>query len=268
MKKIVACGLDIGSLVAKGVFLGKTGLLAQGLLATGANAPNAADILFSQLLKDGGISPELVSFILATGYGRVSVPFASKTVTEISCHARGIAHFLPETRTLVDLGGQDSKAIRLNGRGKVLDFAMNDKCAAGTGRFLEVMARGLGFSLPEMSEAAARSQKEVAISATCTVFAESEVIGLIARGEMREDIARGVFISVAQRVVGLVHRVGLEEPVAMSGGVARNPAMVKALEKELGRRILLPSEPQMIGAWGAALIALDQAEKSEGSAQV
>jgi predicted CoA-substrate-specific enzyme activase len=250
----VYCGLDIGSLQAKGILLKGRSLLAKMMLPTGGNAPETAQKLFQALLAIGGVSPEEVQSIVATGYGRISVPFATKTVTEITCHARGIFHFLPQVQTLIDIGGQDSKAICL-GKGKVKDFVMNDRCAAGTGRFLEVMAQNFQLSPKELGELSLQAKGEVAISATCTVFAESEVIGLIARGLPREEIARGIMSAIAQRVAGMVNRLGLKEPVAMSGGVAQNPGVVKALEKELGVNILIPPDPQMIGAWGAALIA-------------
>jgi predicted CoA-substrate-specific enzyme activase len=250
----VVIGLDIGSLTTKGILLKEGQSKASFLLPTGANAPETALSLYRKLLESVGLLESGDPYIVATGYGRVSATFAHKTITEISCHARGIVHFLPHVRTLIDVGGQDSKVVRLEKGGKVMDFLMNDKCAAGTGRFLEVMARGLEVSLPEMSRAAQEARQEVAISATCTVFAESEVVGLIARGLPKGEIARGVMAATAQRVAGMVQRLGLEEPVAMSGGVALIPAMVDALQRELGVRLLLPPEPQLIGAWGAALL--------------
>jgi predicted CoA-substrate-specific enzyme activase len=257
MSRIV-CGLDIGSLTAKGVILEGGRLLAALLLPTGSNGPQTAQDLYRQLLAEGSMDGKVDPYIVATGYGRVSAPFADKTITEISCHAAGIAHFLPQTRTLIDVGGQDSKVIRLEG-GKVVDFLMNDKCAAGTGRFLEVMARGLEVSLEELSRASREVKAAVTISSTCTVFAESEVVGMIARGRPKGEIARGVMFATAQRIAAMVHRLGMEEPVAMSGGVARNAGMVEALQGELGVRLWLPPEPQMIGAWGAALLGVQYA---------
>lgn len=250
----VYCGLDIGSLQAKGVLLKEGGLLAKMILPTGGNAPETAQKLFQTLLSLGGISLREVKSIVATGYGRISAPFATKTVTEITCHARGIFHFLPQVQTLIDIGGQDSKAICLR-EGKVIDFVMNDRCAAGTGRFLEVMAQNFQLSPKALGELSLQAKGEVTISATCTVFAESEVIGLIAKGLPKEEIARGIMSAIAQRVAGMVNRLGLKEPVAMSGGVAQNPGVLKALEKELKVNILVPPDPQMVGAWGAALIA-------------
>lgn len=251
----IVCGLDIGSLAAKGVLLQDGQFLTAKMLLTGADAPKSISILYADLLRGVGLKETDIATVIATGYGRVSVSFADKTITEITCHARGITHSLPQTHTLIDLGGQDSKAIWIDPGGKVVDFVMNDKCAAGTGRFLEVMAHGLNFSLDELGEAACRAKNSVQISATCTVFAESEVIGMIARGTPRDDMTRGVMTGIAQRVVAMAARTGIEDPVAMSGGVARNPGMVEALEQELGRKVYLPPEPQMIGAWGAVLMA-------------
>jgi len=250
----VFCGLDIGSLATKGVLLKDLHPLAEKIIPTGGNAPETALSLFQELLEEVRVPAKEVKAVVATGYGRISVPFATRTITEISCHARGIAHFMPQVKTLIDLGGQDSKVIRLK-NGKVLDFVMNDKCAAGTGRFLEVMAQSFRLTLGELGSLSLQAKSEITISATCTVFAESEVIGLIARGLPKEEIARGIMNAIAQRMAGMVNRLGLEEPLAMSGGVAKNPGVVKALERELGTTILIPEEPQMIGAWGAALLA-------------
>lgn len=250
----IFCGLDIGSLQAKGILFKDGKALSKQVIPTGGNAPETARKLFQNLLSESGIREEEIKATVATGYGRISVPFATKTITEISCHARGISHFLPQVRTLIDLGGQDSKAIKIE-EGKVLDFVMNDRCAAGTGRFLEVMASNFKISPRELGELSLKARNQTSISATCTVFAESEVIGLIARGFPLEEIARGIMSSIAQRIAGMVNRLGLEEPVGMSGGVAHNPGVVKALEEELGVRILIPQEPHLIGAWGAALFA-------------
>lgn len=250
----IYCGLDIGSLQAKGVLLREGKTLSKKVLPTGGNAPETARNLFLTLMEESGIKEKDVLATVATGYGRISVPFATKTVTEISCHARGISHFLPQVRTLIDLGGQDSKAIRVE-RGKVLDFVMNDRCAAGTGRFLEVMALNFKLSPRELGELSLNARNQTSISATCTVFAESEVIGLIARGFPLEGITKGIMSSIAQRIAGMLNRLGMEEPVGMSGGVAHNPGVVKALKEELGVEILIPPEPHLIGAWGVALIA-------------
>ncbi|HHX86733.1 MAG TPA: 2-hydroxyglutaryl-CoA dehydratase, partial [Firmicutes bacterium] len=187
----------------------------------------------------------------------ISVPFANKQVTEITCHGKG-AHFLfPAARTVIDIGGQDSKVIRLSDLGSVVDFAMNEKCAAGTGRFLEVMAQALEVKLEDMAQIARKALRSVSISSMCTVFAESEVVSLIAEGTPREEIIRGLHQAVADRTSGLVHRVGLEKQVVMTGGVAKNAGAVHCLEEKLKVKIVVPEEPQITGALGAALVACD-----------
>ena len=195
--------------------------------------------------------------VVATGYGRIAVPFASKKVTEITCHARGAYHLFPQTRTVIDIGGQDSKVIRLGKDGRVVDFVMNDKCAAGTGRFLEVMARALEVSLEDMGRLSDLARERLTISSMCTVFAESEVVSLIAEGHPKEDIIRGLHDAVSERVAGMAERVGLENGVTMTGGVAKNAGVVRSLEERLGVKISRPEEPQIVGALGAALIAAD-----------
>lgn len=209
-------------------------------------------------LSGAGLALTDLQYVIATGYGRVSIEFADKRVTEITCHGRGAHYFNPSVRTIIDIGGQDSKVIRLNDKGRVVDFAMNDKCSAGTGRFLEVMASALEVELSGLAELSDGAQNIVSISSMCTVFAESEVVSLIARGLPREDIALGLHQSIADRTAGLVQRVGLEEPVMMTGGVARNSAVVRALNEKLKTSIIIPPEPQIAGALGAALLAEEE----------
>lgn len=249
-------GIDIGSLSAETVFLNEQGkMIGYNILPTGANARKAAIASFEGLLAELKIVREDVSFIVATGYGRISVPFADKQVTEITCHAAGMNRLIPEARTIIDIGGQDSKSIRINEDGKVQDFVMNDKCAAGTGRFLEVMARILEVSLEEMGEISLRSVNEVKVSSMCTVFAESEVVSLIAEGHPIEDILRGVHRAIADRTVSLVERVGAIEVVTMSGGVAKNIGVRSCIEQRLGKKLMMVDEPQIVGALGAAVLA-------------
>jgi predicted CoA-substrate-specific enzyme activase len=194
---------------------------------------------------------------VATGYGRVAVEFADTQVTEISCYARGIHHLYPEVMTVIDIGGQDSKVVAVGPGGKPLDFAMNDKCAAGTGRFLEVIARAMELDLEDMGPNALRARRAADISSTCTVFAESEVVTLVAEGVPREEIVAGICRSIARRVGGMARRVGVEPPVAFAGGVAKNVGVVRALEEVLGETLIVPEEPQIVGALGAALVARD-----------
>ncbi|MEW5783919.1 MAG: acyl-CoA dehydratase activase [Bacillota bacterium] len=251
-------GIDVGSLSAEVVILDQERVLGYVILPTGANSKLAAEKALQEALRAAELGRADLEYIVATGYGRISIPFAQKRITEITCHGRGAFYLFPAVRTVIDIGGQDSKAIRLNEHGKVLDFAMNDKCSAGTGRFLEVMAQALEVDLPglaALSESAARS---VPISSMCTVFAESEVVSLIAGGLAREEIARGLHDAITDRTSGLVARVGLAEQVVMTGGVAKNGAVVRALADKLNTEILVPPEPQIVGALGAALLAWEE----------
>ncbi|HHT46263.1 MAG TPA: 2-hydroxyglutaryl-CoA dehydratase [Firmicutes bacterium] len=254
-------GIDIGSLSTEVVILKKEEMLAQVIIPTGANSKLAAEKAMKEALEKSGLSFNELGYIVATGYGRVSVPFANKKVTEISCHGKGAFFLHPGVRTVIDIGGQDSKVIRLSPQGKVIDFVMNEKCAAGTGRFLEVMAHALETDLEEMSRPSAPSVKTANISSMCTVFAESEVVSLVAEGHPREEIIKGIIYSVVERTISLARRVGVEEELMMTGGVAKNIALREALEKSLGIKITVPDEPQAVGALGAALLAAEEAVK-------
>ncbi|MHA1714412.1 MAG: acyl-CoA dehydratase activase [Promethearchaeota archaeon] len=205
-----------------------------------------------------------VSSVLGTGYGRHSIKeiFGQPPVTEITAHARGVHFFLPNVRTVIDMGGQDTKVIILGKNGKVLDFQMNDKCAAGTGRFLEVMAKTLEIDLNDMGILDQQANKEITISSTCTVFAESEVISLIASGESKPNIIHGIHKAISSRVHGMVRRIGIVGDVGFCGGVAKNKGMVRALEKEIGVKLYIPQEPQITGAVGSAIIAAERANNS------
>ncbi len=255
-------GIDVGSLTAE-VVIFEQDIVQSVIVPTGANSRGAAEKAMEQALGAAGLEKADLEFVVATGYGRVSIDFADKRITEITCHGRG-AYFLdPSVRTVIDIGGQDSKVILLGDSGRVLDFAMNDKCAAGTGRFLEVMAQALEVELENLAELSNQARETVSISSMCTVFAESEVVSLIARGLPREDIARGLHQAIADRTAGLVRRVGLEEEVMITGGVAKNKAVVKALNEKLNKKLIVPREPQIVGALGAALLARDElAQKS------
>ncbi len=255
-------GIDVGSLTAEVVIVENGKILYYTISPTGSNSKIAAENAMETALNGAGLKLTDLQYVVATGYGRVSIEFADKRVTEITCHGRGAHHWNPSVRTIIDIGGQDSKVIRLNDQGRVVDFAMNDKCSAGTGRFLEVMASVLEVELSGLAELSDRAQNIVSISSMCTVFAESEVVSLIARGLPREDIARGLHLSIADRTAGLVKRVGLEEPVMMTGGVARNSAVVRALNEKLKTSIIIPPEPQIAGALGAALLAEEEIENS------
>jgi predicted CoA-substrate-specific enzyme activase len=256
--RVIVAGVDVGALSTDTVILdGDNRILAYSIVNTGASSQRAARRSYAQALALAGLMEDDVSYVISTGYGRQMVPFADVQVTEITCHARG-AHFLfPETRTVIDIGGQDSKVIRV-GSGRVLDFVMNDKCAAGTGRFLEVMAKALEIELEEMGERSLQARHPVTISSTCTVFAESEVVSRIAEGRATEDIIAGLHAAIANRISAMLKRVGVREQVTMSGGVAKNIGVVRAIEEKLGTWLNIYQEPQIVGALGAALIALEK----------
>ncbi len=249
-------GVDIGSLSAKAVLIDKQGqILDQQVFLTGASSRKTAARLESVIQERGW--HQRIKACVATGYGRAAVPFAGAEVTEISCHARGMAHLVPGVRTIIDIGGQDTKVIGLNGQGGVRTFHMNDKCAAGTGRFLEMMARTLEIDLEDLGPLAVASKHGATISSLCTVFAESEVVSLIAEDTPVEVICKGVCRSIAKRTVSMLNRVGQEPKVAMSGGVAFNKGVVRELEALIGSRLFIPDDPQIMGALGAALFARD-----------
>ncbi len=248
-------GIDIGSITAKAAILEDGVILGTRIGFTGYNAGVAGRKIFEELTGELGMEVSSIDRIVSTGYGRNSVEFAHKSMTEIICHGAG-AHFLdPEVRTVVDVGGQDSKALILDASGKVTDFVMNDKCAAGTGRFLEVMARALEVNLDEFGELSLHSENPAKISSICTVFAESEVISLISRGEQRENIIAGIHDSVASRVYAMAQRLAVDTPIMMTGGVARNIGVVRALERRFGSPVEVNGYAQANGAIGAAVLA-------------
>lgn len=230
-------------------------ILAFSVVLTGANIQKAMEQALEAALGKAEVDFSQVEAVVATGYGRRMVSFAQRTVTEITCHGQGAHYLFPQARTVIDVGGQDSKVIRLGPTGEVVDFVMNDKCAAGTGRFLEVMARALETDIVGLHRLADRARQAASISSTCTVFAESEVVSLIAQGRSRSEIALGLLQSVAARIAGLAGRVGVEPPLVMTGGVAKSNGIARILGDILGTPILVPPEPQIVGALGAALIA-------------
>jgi len=242
-------GIDIGSRTIELVVVDEAGQIKTSFQADTGFDP----ITEAKKLVDG------VSFdrIVATGYGRnlFEISFDAPTVTEIKAHARGARTFFPDTRTVLDIGGQDSKAISLFENGKVKKFEMNDRCAAGTGKFLEIMAKTLGYDIEEFGREALLAENDLNISSMCTVFAESEVTSLIAKGNNRREIARGLHASVIRRAAGMINRVSSEGDIVFTGGVAKNPCMVAFLAEKLGRNVLIPETPQFIGALGAALLA-------------
>ncbi|MFQ5744439.1 MAG: acyl-CoA dehydratase activase [Acidobacteriota bacterium] len=253
-----AAGVDVGSTQTKAVIIDENNeIVGRSLIDTGANVVLAAESSFIEALEQGGLREEEVEFIVGTGYGRYRVTFGNTQVTEISCHGRGAVQLFPKTCTVVDMGGQDTKAIRVAPNGEIVDFCMNDKCAAGTGRFLGAAAAALDIPLDELGPTALRSEKPVRISTTCTVFAESEVLSWLGKGKKIEDILWEVHQSIASRSAGLLRRVGIEDEVTFTGGVTRNVGMIRALEEKLGTQLNVSDESHFMGALGAALFALD-----------
>jgi predicted CoA-substrate-specific enzyme activase len=263
MGDVLTLGMDVGSTTSKCLILrGGEEIVSSALIpaGTGTSGPRRA---FEEALEKAGASRGEIAAVTATGYGRATFPGADYVVSELSCHALG-AHALDgEAKTVIDIGGQDAKALRLGPEGKLLSFLMNDKCAAGTGRFLEVMARVLEKEVPDLAEMDERAAGVVPISSTCTVFAESEVISQLAKGADLCDLVKGIHMSVAVRTAALARRLGVEAPVAMTGGVARNAGVVRALEKELGTSIRVSPLAQLAGALGAAIYGWKKRRDSE-----
>jgi len=252
---MITVGIDVGSITTKAAVVEDGKLISDRVMLTGYNAQDAGTKVYHDIIADLGIKASDVDKIIATGYGRKSVAIADKAVTEITCHAVGAHYLNPAVRSIIDIGGQDSKAIVVDENGGVKDFAMNDKCAAGTGRFLEVMARALEVDINDFGEVSLQADTPAKISSLCTVFAESEVISLISKGEKRENIIAGIHESIASRVVAMAGRIGLSAPLMMTGGVAKNKGVVKALEDKTGYGIEVSEKTQVTGAIGAALIA-------------
>ena len=249
-------GVDIGSLCTKAVILNSDkNIEAYSIIRSGSVYQGAAEEALNKALSLGRLQQDDLSCLISTGYGRAQVPFADGQVTEISCHGRGANFVFPEARVVIDIGGQDSKVIEIAENGQAVKFVMNDKCAAGTGRFLEVMAGSLDADLDEMSELAAQSKADVEISSVCTVFAESEVISNIHQGVPKEEIVAGIHEAVGDRAVESLNRGGIVEDRGFTGGVAKNIGVVRALENRLGLNVKVPEDPQIAGALGAALIA-------------
>jgi len=248
---MISVGIDIGSRSIECAVFEDENLMETRKADTGFDPIGQAKQLIKGLAFDS---------ILATGYGRnlFEIEHEATTITEIKAHARGAVYFFPEAATVLDIGGQDSKVIKLNESGKVIRFEMNDRCAAGTGKFLEIMANTLGFTIDTFGNEAVKAKKDLKISSMCTVFAESEVTSLVAKGENPQEIARGLHIAVVKRAISMLNRVSSEGPIVFTGGVANNPFIVKQLAKVTQREILVPDNPEMNGAVGAALFAMEK----------
>ena len=253
-------GIDIGSTMTKVVIMNQ-GIISSIVGPTGPEQRRLANKVMENALQQANLPFDAITFLVATGYGRINVPFADKQVTEISCHAKGVAHFFPECKTIIDIGGQDCKGIKIE-MGRPVDFVMNEKCAAGTGRFLEVIADALGIAIEDLSELALKSTQPAQISNICTVFAEQEVVSRLAEGVPLTDLVAGILESLASRISRMVNRLKVENEVVVTGGGAKNSALVEALSQKLGYATFVPDDPLLTGAVGAALLGKDTAQKA------
>lgn len=259
-------GIDAGSTYTKGALVDDRGALVETTVdMTGINIVTATKKAYAQLLEKAGVSEGQVAYVIGTGYGRYRITFGNTQVTEISCHAKGAHALFPGTRTVLDMGGQDTKAIRVNDRGELVDFCMNDKCAAGTGRFIEGSARVLGLSLKQVGTLSMNSSNPVKVSSTCAVFAETETQEQLAWGNKLEDVLYGIHVSIATRSIGLLRRVGIDPEITFTGGVSQNPGMIRCLEEQLGQKLNTSPLTNFCGALGAALFAREKYENTTGT---
>lgn len=265
MTDTITAGIDLGSTYAKVTILKNLDVVGYAISPTGSDHNETAKKTFERALGIAKIDAKLVQYKISTGYGRRVVDFSDENISEISANATGVEHIARTigVRTIIDIGGQDTKVISLDDNLKMVNFAMNDKCAAGTGRFLEVLARVMSVPLDDMGEISLKSQKPVDITTTCLVFAKSEIATLIFKGIPKEDIIAGIHQAVARRLVGMAKKVGIKDVVFFDGGPARNKGMIAALEKEMGRKIYVPPMPQIVTATGAAILAREKILKGE-----
>jgi len=254
-------GIDVGSTMTKAVIL-SGGVIASVIGPTGPEQRRLANRVMEEALKKAGLPFQAITFIVSTGYGRINVPFGDVQYTEITCHAKGIASLFPQARTIIEVGGQDTKAMKIDATGRAIDFVMNDKCAAGSGRFIEVIADGLGVALESVGELSLQSTHPAKISNICTIWAQQEVAASLAQGIPVPDLLAGVHRSLAERIVTMVHRLRVEEAVVVTGGGAKNKGLLKALSEQLGHEVLVPQEPLITGALGAALLGKEMAERA------
>ncbi|MBM4351210.1 MAG: 2-hydroxyglutaryl-CoA dehydratase [Deltaproteobacteria bacterium] len=257
-------GIDIGSTMTKAVILNR-GIIASIIGPTGPEQRRLANRVMEEALKKASLSFPKITYIISTGYGRINVPFSDKQFTEITCHAKGIVHLFPEARTIIDIGGQDVKGIKIDASGKVIDFVMNDKCAAGSGRFIEVIAGTLGVSLDHVGELSLQSRNPAKISNICTIWAQQEVASSLAEGVPVADLLAGVHQSLADRICRMVNRLRVEKALVVTGGGGKNKGLLKALSEQLGQEVLVPEEPLLTGALGAALMGKEIVEKARKS---
>jgi (R)-2-hydroxyacyl-CoA dehydratese activating ATPase len=262
---IYAAGIDVGSTQTKGIIIDQERrIVARALGMTGANVTRAGQNCFNEALKLANLKREDVHYIVGTGYGRYKVTFGDAQITEISCHARGAIYLFPKTRTVIDMGGQDAKGIKVGEDGDVKDFVMNDKCAAGTGRFLANAAEALLLGLDDIGDISLKAKNPVRLTTVCTVFVESDIMSYLAQNKKVEDILGGVHSAIAARTISLVRRVGIEPEITFTGGVSRNVGMVRGLEEKLGMPLNVSPDSHFVGALGASLFALERALAGAG----
>jgi (R)-2-hydroxyacyl-CoA dehydratese activating ATPase len=267
---ILAAGIDVGATYTKAILLGEEGRpIARSMVKTGFNLAGAAEQAYTELLREAGVDRDQVDYVASTGYGRYVVPFRDLQITELTCHAKGAWHQFPATRTVLDVGGQTVKAIKVDDRGKVRSFRLNDKCAAGTGAFLEKTARYMGLDPADIGAMALASTTPVTISSVCAVFAESEVINHLTSGTKAEDIMYGAVLSLAGRAIQLMKRVGMEAEFTFAGGMSRNQSFVKALRDQLNTEVNVAADEMghFNGALGAGLLALDRVRKLQAAGE-
>ncbi len=255
-------GVDIGSTMTKAVLIDMSGEILSVIKGpTGPEHRQLANEVMKMALDQANLRLDDISYIVATGYGRLNVPFADRQITELTCHSRGVSHLFPNARTAIDIGGQDAKCMKID-NGKMINFIMNDKCAAGTGRFLEMIADTLEIKLEDLGDISLKSTKKIQISNLCTIFAQQEVVSHLSNGKKLEDIIAGLHDALASRVAGLVRRLKIEPDVVLTGGVGKNIGIVKAMKENLDCELLIPEDPLLTGALGAAILAKENSLKA------
>ena len=254
---MITAGIDCGAKNVRALVLKDGNIAGKAIVPAGMDTAVAANKAFDQALAEAGLSREQVERIVATCAGKNEVAFKNGVVTEVGADARGVIHFFPDARTVIDVGAEEGRAIKVDERGKVIDFAINEKCAAGAGAFTEAMARALDIKLEELGPLSLKSTKSIPMNAQCAVFAESEVVSLVHAKTPKPDMARAIHDAISDRIVSMVRRVGVAEKIALIGGVAQNVGFVDSLENDLKTKVLIPDAPQFVGAVGAALVAMD-----------
>jgi benzoyl-CoA reductase subunit D len=254
---MITAGIDSGAKNVKAVIMKDNKIIGKAMVLAGLDTKAAANQAYDEALKAAGLARKDVQKVLVTGVGRRDCDFARGEVAEVSADAKGIMYFMPDTHTVIDIGAEEGRAVRVNRDGSIVDFAINEKCAAGAGTFVEAMARALETEVEKMADLYDQSTKEVGMNAQCAVFAESELVSLIHSRTAKPDIVRAILDAMADRIVSMMRRVGVENDVAAVGGVALNKGFIKAVEKELNIRISVPPDPQFIGAVGAAIAAAE-----------